>query len=99
MFYFENAIYITNTAVIKLSLLTQYMRIFKGGMMRWICKSLIIIIGLWGFTYGFMAWFPCMSFVQLHIIQTSTHRFQVSHRKHFTIRSIIPTPRAMGTGS
>ncbi|KAJ4357757.1 uncharacterized protein N0V89_002333 [Didymosphaeria variabile] len=59
MFYFANAIYITNTAVIKISLLTQYLRIFKAGMMHWICKCLIVIIGAWGFTYGFMAWFPC----------------------------------------
>ncbi|KAF2441746.1 hypothetical protein P171DRAFT_456729 [Karstenula rhodostoma CBS 690.94] len=59
MFYFENAFYITNTAVIKLSLLTQYLRIFKAGTMHWICKALIVIIGAWGFTYGFMAWFPC----------------------------------------
>lgn len=59
MFYFENAIYTTNTAVIKLSLLTQYMRIFKAGMMRWICIVLITLITMWGISYGFMAWVPC----------------------------------------
>ncbi|KAF9738537.1 hypothetical protein PMIN06_001699 [Paraphaeosphaeria minitans] len=59
MFYFENALYITNTAVIKLSLLTQYLRIFKAGTMHWVCKALVVIISAWGFAYGFMAWFPC----------------------------------------
>lgn len=60
MFYFENALYITNTAVIKLSLLLQYLRIFKAGTMRWVCVSLFVLISLWGLTYSFMAWFPCM---------------------------------------
>ncbi|KAF1975955.1 hypothetical protein BU23DRAFT_502511 [Bimuria novae-zelandiae CBS 107.79] len=59
MFYFANAIYITNCAVIKLSLLVQYLRIFKAGTMRWICKTLFVIIAAWGVTYGFLAWFPC----------------------------------------
>ncbi|PSN68649.1 hypothetical protein BS50DRAFT_619467 [Corynespora cassiicola Philippines] len=58
-FYVENAIYISNTAVIKISLLFQYLRIFKAGAMRWICLSLLVLITLWGCAYGFIAWIPC----------------------------------------
>lgn len=61
MFYFENATYVTNTAIVKLSLITQYLRIFKAGTMHRICMTLMVIIGTWGFAYGFMAWFPCRS--------------------------------------
>ena len=58
-FYIMNGLYITETAIIKISLLLQYLRIFKAGTMRWICLSLIITISLWGFAYSFMAWVPC----------------------------------------
>ncbi|KAF2677194.1 hypothetical protein K458DRAFT_481444 [Lentithecium fluviatile CBS 122367] len=59
VFYAENAIYITETAIIKISLLLQYLRIFKAGTMRWICISLLCIISLWGVTYATLAWLPC----------------------------------------
>ncbi|KAF2662118.1 hypothetical protein K491DRAFT_686609 [Lophiostoma macrostomum CBS 122681] len=59
IFYIENALYVTQTSIIKISLLLQYLRIFKAGTMRWICVSLLVIITLWGITYGFMAWIPC----------------------------------------
>lgn len=59
LFYIENAIYICQTALIKISLLLQYLRIFKAGTMRWVCLSLLVIILLWGTAYGFLAWFPC----------------------------------------
>ncbi|KAF2260098.1 hypothetical protein CC78DRAFT_571419 [Lojkania enalia] len=58
-FYVENATYVTQTALIKISLLFQYLRIFKGGFMKWMSIAEIAIIGIWGFTFGFMAWFPC----------------------------------------
>ena len=48
IFYIENALYVTQTSIIKISLLLQYLRIFKAGTMRWICISLLTIITLWG---------------------------------------------------
>ncbi|KAF2004880.1 hypothetical protein P154DRAFT_21289 [Amniculicola lignicola CBS 123094] len=59
IFYAENAIYITESALIKVSLLLQYLRIFNAGTMRWICLSLLVVISGWGLTFSFMAWFPC----------------------------------------
>jgi hypothetical protein len=59
-FYIENALYISQTAIIKISLLLQYLRIFKAGMMRWICITLLVIVSLWGLTYGALAWVPCV---------------------------------------
>ncbi|KAF2872343.1 hypothetical protein BDV95DRAFT_380891 [Massariosphaeria phaeospora] len=58
-FYISNSMYITNTALIKISLLLQYLRIFKAGTMRWVCLALLGIISLWGIAYSFMSWFPC----------------------------------------
>lgn len=56
-----NAMYSSETAIIKMSLLVQYLRVFKAGSMRWICLSLLGIITAWGITYGFMTWVPCMA--------------------------------------
>jgi hypothetical protein len=47
------------TTVVKLCLLVQFLRIFKAGIMRWVCITLITVISLWGLAFVFMAWFPC----------------------------------------
>ncbi|KAF2794936.1 hypothetical protein K505DRAFT_241057 [Melanomma pulvis-pyrius CBS 109.77] len=59
MFYVENGLYITEGAIIKISLLFQYLRIFKAGTMRWISLTLLVIISLWGLAYSIMTWVPC----------------------------------------
>lgn len=48
-----------SNALIKLSLLAQYHRLFEVPAMRLICKMLIIMISIWGTIYSFIAWFPC----------------------------------------
>jgi hypothetical protein len=52
-------LYITNTAVIKISLLLQFLRIFKAGYMRMICLGLIGLVSVWGLGFAFAGWFPC----------------------------------------
>jgi hypothetical protein len=47
------------TTVVKLSLLVQFLRIFKAGKMRWVCIGLITIVSLWGLAFTLMGWFPC----------------------------------------
>ena len=52
-------LYLTATALIKISLLIQYLRIFKTGMMRYTCITLLVLVSLWGFIFSIMGWFPC----------------------------------------
>lgn len=60
MFYVGNAAYITCTALIKLSLLFQYLRVYnRGTTMYRLCVGLLVFTALWGAAYTFMAWFPC----------------------------------------
>ncbi|CAJ2503634.1 Uu.00g110280.m01.CDS01 [Anthostomella pinea] len=59
LFYVCMVSYSTSTTLIKISLLFQYLRIFDRGTMRYICISLIGLIGLWGFAFSFLAVFPC----------------------------------------
>ncbi|KAF1830682.1 hypothetical protein BDW02DRAFT_633466 [Decorospora gaudefroyi] len=59
LFYIEHAMYNTNTALIKIALLLQYLRIFKAGAMRWTCIALLVLVTLWGLGFSIAAWFPC----------------------------------------
>ncbi|KAJ4987283.1 hypothetical protein SVAN01_07294 [Stagonosporopsis vannaccii] len=58
-FYIENNIYLTETAIIKISLLLQYLRIFKAGRMKWVCVTLLVVITLWGLGFSSVGWFSC----------------------------------------
>ncbi|KAL6706100.1 hypothetical protein ACN47E_006016 [Coniothyrium glycines] len=58
-FWLEHCLYMTETTTIKISLLLQYLRIFRAGTMRWICISLIIIVTMWGIGFSFSGWFAC----------------------------------------
>ncbi|KAF1934771.1 hypothetical protein EJ02DRAFT_439661 [Clathrospora elynae] len=59
LFWVEHCIYLGNTALIKIALLLQYLRIFKAGVMRWICIGLLVTISLWGLAFSMVGWFAC----------------------------------------
>ncbi|KAH6639686.1 hypothetical protein C7974DRAFT_136906 [Boeremia exigua] len=59
LFYTENNIYLSETTIIKLSLLVQYLRIFKAGRMRWLCITLLVVISIWGLGFTVVGWFSC----------------------------------------
>lgn len=58
--YVTNAAYHTTTALIKASLLLQYLRLFRQGTLRWICMVLLATVAGWGLAFSFLAWFPCL---------------------------------------
>ncbi|KAK6827220.1 hypothetical protein PG987_010561 [Apiospora arundinis] len=60
MFYLMNGFFNLGSAFIKLSLLFQYLRIFKRGTWIWRATiAAIVAVAIWGFTFSFMAFFPC----------------------------------------
>jgi hypothetical protein len=58
-FYVANAAYIMTTVCVKLSLLCQYLRLFREGYRRPLVITLLTLVSLWGGAFTFMAWFPC----------------------------------------
>ena len=46
-------------AFIKISLLLQFLRIFKAGLMRWTCIVLLVAVSLWGIGFSFVSLVPC----------------------------------------
>ncbi|KAI1080529.1 hypothetical protein F5B20DRAFT_539645 [Whalleya microplaca] len=60
-FYVANATYVTSTTLIKEALLLQYLRIYqRGSFVYRFSMFLVVFIGLWGFSYSFLAWVPCI---------------------------------------
>ena len=51
--------YLSVAALVKISLLLQFLRIFKTGVMRWICITLLVLVSLWGLGFSIIGWFPC----------------------------------------
>lgn len=68
LFYIANATYALQTALIKISILLQYLRMLRpktatggnGGRLRLWCLSLIVVSAVWGTIYSVMAWAPCV---------------------------------------
>ncbi|KAH7089108.1 hypothetical protein FB567DRAFT_324925 [Paraphoma chrysanthemicola] len=58
-FYVANAAYTMTAACIKLSLLLQYLRVFREGKRRIITLGLLAVVILWGGVFSFMGWVPC----------------------------------------
>lgn len=59
--YLDAVSYNCSTALIKLSLLFQYLRVFEPGSKTYrVTQGLLVAIALWGCMFGFMAWFPCL---------------------------------------
>lgn len=57
--YIQNASYFTTTGSIKMSLLCQYLRLFKTGMLRKACIVLLVIASIFTAAWSFQGWFPC----------------------------------------
>ncbi|KAI0016643.1 hypothetical protein F4780DRAFT_669889 [Xylariomycetidae sp. FL0641] len=59
-FYVALASWTISTALMKICLLIQYLRIFdKGSQLRWACYAGIVVSSLWGLGFAFCALAPC----------------------------------------
>ena len=59
LLYIMNAAYYTTTICIKVSLLLQYLRLFRNGYRRIISIGLLGAVVVWGLVFVFISWFPC----------------------------------------
>ncbi|KAH9905258.1 hypothetical protein F4778DRAFT_698996 [Xylariomycetidae sp. FL2044] len=59
-FYLIWASYVSSTALIKISLLFQYLRVFETRKLRILCIVLLVTTALWGMAFSFLAWVPCI---------------------------------------
>lgn len=54
-----NASYPTSTALIKMALLFQYLRVYeKGSKTRIATIATIVVVALWGVAYSILSWVP-----------------------------------------
>lgn len=66
-YWWVNADYVMALTFVKLSLLTQYLRLFdehthmaSTRKLRRLTVMLIVLSSMWGVAYGFLAWVPCV---------------------------------------
>ncbi|KLU86083.1 hypothetical protein MAPG_05102 [Magnaporthiopsis poae ATCC 64411] len=60
IFYFAYGLYTVATAIIKLSLLFQYLRIpSQGRVCHWLIITAITGVSIWGIIFSILAWYPC----------------------------------------
>ena len=58
--YVFNGAYALTAFLVKVSLLCQYLRMFRSGRIRIVCYVLLVMVSLWGFAYCFLSFFPCI---------------------------------------
>ncbi|KAF2792206.1 hypothetical protein K505DRAFT_418599 [Melanomma pulvis-pyrius CBS 109.77] len=58
--YVSSGGYAVTSTFVKVSLLCQYLRIFRAGKIRITCYVLLVLVSLWGFAYCFLSFFPCI---------------------------------------
>ncbi|KAK4185150.1 hypothetical protein QBC35DRAFT_29812 [Podospora australis] len=69
--YVFNGTYCMATAFIKISLLLQYMRLYRRGTWLFtICQYTLGFTALWGLAYSIIAWFPCSNISDYWYIAT-----------------------------
>ncbi|KAL0941911.1 uncharacterized protein CTRU02_204674 [Colletotrichum truncatum] len=75
LFYISNASFSMSNALVKLSLLFQYMRVFEDRMprLRIVTIGLIIVVSIWGLVFSFIAWFPCFPPYQFYRLGSESH--------------------------
>jgi hypothetical protein len=50
-----------STALIKISLLLQFMRLYQRGTALYnTCRIFVVLVALWGIAFSVMAWVPCV---------------------------------------
>jgi len=57
--YLNMASYYMCAGLVKLSLLCQYLRMFKSGVLRTTCLVLLYTTGFWTLFWFMQGWFPC----------------------------------------
>ena len=58
--YIQNGSYHSTSFFIKISLLCQYLRLFRTGLLRTTCWIVMALVCMWGAAYCFLAWVPCI---------------------------------------
>ncbi|KAF2645529.1 hypothetical protein P280DRAFT_503661 [Massarina eburnea CBS 473.64] len=59
LLWLQHAAYHTCSGFVKLSLLSQYLRMFKDGRVRKVIQALLVCVAIWAIFWFFASWFPC----------------------------------------
>lgn len=96
LFYFSNASFSTSNALVKLSILLQYVRVFQDRMERLkiAARVLIAVVSIWGFAFSFMAWFPCFPVQQFYRLGSESNCYGYGSTKPMEVYNIVVASNA-----
>ncbi|KAK1846896.1 hypothetical protein CCHR01_10475 [Colletotrichum chrysophilum] len=96
LFYMSNASFSTSNALVKLSILLQYLRLFKDRMrnLRVATTVLIIIVSIWGFAFSFMAWFPCFPVQQFYRLGSESNCYGYGSTNSMEVYNVVVSSNA-----
>ncbi|POS76514.1 hypothetical protein DHEL01_v205084 [Diaporthe helianthi] len=60
LFYISNGCFTVSNALVKVSLLIQYLRTFVDPLLRRLCITLTLITCAYGIAFSFLGWVPCI---------------------------------------
>jgi hypothetical protein len=89
--YASNAAYHTTTVLIKVSLLLQYLRLFRKGLLRHISIFFLVMVSIWGIAFIFLAWFPCIPISAMWNRDASATCYGFGHHKMEVVSATLFT--------
>lgn len=92
----SNASFSTSNALVKLSILLQYVRVFQDRMrcLRIASIVLIVIVSIWGFAFSFMAWFPCFPVQQFYRLGSESNCYGYGSTNPMEVYNIVVASNA-----
>ena len=92
----SNASFSTSNALVKLSILLQYLRVFQDRLrsLRITSMVLIFIVLIWGFAFSFMAWFPCFPVQQFYRLGSESNCYGYGSTNPMDVYTVVVASNA-----
>lgn len=92
----SNASFSTSNALVELSILLQYVRVFQDRMrpLRIASKVMIAIVSIWGFAFSFMAWFSCFPVQQFYRLGSESNCYGYGSTTPMDVYNVVVASNA-----
>ncbi|KAF2872088.1 hypothetical protein BDV95DRAFT_493201 [Massariosphaeria phaeospora] len=87
--YVIQATYALTLIFTKISLLLQYLRLFRGGMIRTVCLGLLFVTGIWGSVFCFISVFPAFPVSAFWNLQHNATYYGLGFADYHSLRLTI----------
>ncbi|KAF2864670.1 hypothetical protein BDV95DRAFT_445603, partial [Massariosphaeria phaeospora] len=93
--YVNQWTYATTMILTKISLLLQYLRLFRSGLMRYICMGLLVAVCCWGSVLCFISIFPCFPVEAYWTNQQDATYYGFGYKDYESVRMTVISTAAL----